>query len=148
MKIVLRTDVAGVGKRGDVAEVADGYARNYLLPKGKALVATPGAEAQAEAMRRARIARAAESRSDAIMLADRLALKAVTIPVKAGKGGKLFGSVTTSDIVDAVKAQLGATLDKRHMSLPEPIKKLGSYTATAHLVAEVDATVSIEVIAQ
>ncbi len=145
MKIVLRTDVSGLGKRGDLADVADGYARNYLLPKGKALAATPGVEAQAEAMRRARAVRAAADRADAVQLADALAKATITITAKAGREGKLFGSVSTSDIVAAVERQLGAELDRRHLTLSEPIKKTGTYTVTAHLVSDLEATFSVQV---
>jgi len=148
MKVVLRTDVSGLGKRGDVADVADGYARNYLLPKGKALAATPGVEAQAEAMRRARAMRAAADRADAVQLADRLATASVVIKAKAGKEGKLFGSVSTSDIAAAVERQIGATVDRRHLTLTEPIKKLGTYAVTAHLVGDVAATFSVNVVSQ
>jgi large subunit ribosomal protein L9 len=145
VKIVLRTDVSGLGKRGDIAEVADGYARNFLLPKGKALVATPGVEAQAEAMRRARAVRAAANRADAVQLADALAAAKITITAKAGKEGKLFGSVSTADIVAAVERQLGAGLDRRHLTLAEPIKKIGAYSVVAHLVGDVDAPFTVHV---
>jgi large subunit ribosomal protein L9 len=147
VKIVLRTDVSGLGKRGDIAVVADGYARNFLLPKGKALVATPGVEAQAESMRRARAVRAAADRADAVQAADALAAAKVTITAKAGKEGKLFGSVGTADIVAAVASQVGANLDRRHITLAEPIKKLGSYTVVAHLAGDVDAPFTVTVTA-
>ena len=147
MKVVLRTDVSGLGKRGDIAEVADGYARNFLLPKGKALLATPGVEAQAESMRRALATRAAANRADAVQLADKLAAAKVTITAKAGKEGKLFGSVGTADIVSAVERQLGASLDRRHVTLAEPIKKLGAYSVVAHLAGDVDAPFTVHVVA-
>ena len=139
MKIVLRTDVSGLGKRGDIAEVADGYARNYLLPKGKALVASPGVEAQAEAMRRARAVRAAADRADAVALADRLAASPVTIRAKAGKEGKLFGSVGNADIAAAIEAQIGARFDRRNIALADPIKSVGTFDVVAHLPGDVDA---------
>lgn len=148
MKIVLRTDVSGLGKRGDVANVADGYARNYLLPKGKALAATPGVEAQAEAMRRARAMRASADRADAVQLAARLAKATIQIKAKAGREGKLFGSVSTSDIAAAIERQTGAVVDRRHLTLSEPIKKLGTYGVTAHLISDVTATFSVAVAAQ
>ena len=148
MKVVLRTDVNGLGKRGDVAVVADGYARNYLLPKGKALTATPGVEAQAEAMRRARAMRAAADRADAVQLADRLAKATISLKAKAGRDGKLFGSVSTSDISAAVERQIGAVVDRRHLTLGAPIKKLGTYSVVAHLVGDVTATFSVAVTAQ
>jgi large subunit ribosomal protein L9 len=139
VKIVLRTDVSGLGKRGDIAEVADGYARNYLLPKGKALVATPGVEAQAEAMRRARAVRSAADRADAITLADRLAASPITIRAKAGREGKLFGSVGTADIAAAIEAQIGARIDRRNIALSEPIKSVGTFDVVASLPGDVAA---------
>ncbi len=144
MKIVLRSDVSGLGKRGDLVEVADGYARNFLLPKGKALVATPGVEAQAEAMRRARAARAAADRAEAIALADALVSARITIKAKAGKEGKLFGSVGNADVAAAIEAQIGAKLDRRQISL-EPIKRVGTHDAVAHLGGEVDAAFTVTV---
>ena len=148
MKIVLRTDVNGLGKRGDIANVADGYARNFLLPKGKAFLATPGAEAQAETMRRARSLRAAADRADAIKIADTLASSSITIKAKAGRGGKLFGSVSTSDISDAITRQTGAMVDRRTLTVSEPIKQLGSFSVTAHLIGDVDAAFLLNVVAQ
>jgi len=146
MKIVLRTDVDGLGKRGDIAVVADGYARNFLLPKGKALAATPGVEAQAEFMRRSRALRAAADRADAIQLADRLKSATITIAAKSGKEGKLFGSVGTADIAAAVSRQIGANIDRRHLTLREPIKSLGTFAVMAHLVGDVDAPFSVNVV--
>jgi large subunit ribosomal protein L9 len=147
MKIVLRTDVNGLGKRGDVAEVADGYARNFLLPKGKALVATPGAEAQAETMRRARAMRAAADRADAATVASSLGSATVTITAKAGRGGKLFGSVSAADISDAIERQLGAVVDRRTITIAEPIKQTGIYRVTAHLHSDVVAAFQVSVVA-
>jgi large subunit ribosomal protein L9 len=145
VKIVLRTDVSGLGRRGDVADVADGYARNYLLPKGLALTATKGVEAQAEAMRRARAQRAAADRADAVALADVLAKATITITAKAGREGKLFGSVSTSDIAAAIEKQAGSVVDRRSLTLSEPIKKTGTYQVTAHLVGDVTVTFPVAV---
>jgi large subunit ribosomal protein L9 len=148
VKVVLRNDVVGIGRKGDVANVADGYARNYLLPKGLALRATPGVEAQAEAMRRARLLRSAEDRADAVKLADLLAATTVRIPAKAGKEGKLFGSVGANDIVLAVANQAGAQLERRQIELREPIKAVGTYTVTIRLHTDVDAVVTVDVAAK
>jgi large subunit ribosomal protein L9 len=147
MKVVLRTDVSGLGRRGDVADVADGFARNYLLPKGMALAATAGVEAQAEAMRRARAQRAAADRADAVALADILGKATITITAKAGREGKLFGSVSTSDIAAAIEKQAGSVVDRRALSLSEPIKKTGSYQVTANLVADVSVAFTVTVTA-
>ena len=148
MKVVLRSDITGVGRKGDVLDVADGYARNYLLPKGKALVATPGVEAQAEAMRKARLQRSAAERAEAVELADRLGGTTVRVTAKAGAGGKLFGSVSSSDIANALAAQTGTQIDRRNITLSEAIKSTGSYTVVAHLHSDVDLNLSVEVVAQ
>jgi large subunit ribosomal protein L9 len=148
VKVVLRNDITGVGRKGDLLDVADGYARNFLLPKGLALVATPGVEAQAEAMRKARLQRSASERADAIELADALGGTTVRVTAKAGAGGKLFGSVSTSDIANALAAQTGTQIDRRSLSLPESIKSIGSYTVVAHLHTDVEVTLNVDVVAQ
>jgi large subunit ribosomal protein L9 len=148
VKVVLRNDITGVGRKGDLLDVADGYARNFLLPKGLALVATPGVEAQAEAMRKARLQRSASERADAIELADTLGGTTVRVTAKAGAGGKLFGSVSTSDIANALAAQTGTQIDRRSLSLPESIKAIGSYTVVAHLHTDVEVTLNVDVVAQ
>jgi large subunit ribosomal protein L9 len=148
VKVVLRSDITGVGRKGDVLDVADGYARNYLLPKGKALVATPGVEAQAEAMRKARLQRSASERADAVQLADQLTGTTVRVTAKAGAGGRLFGSVSASDIANALAAQTGTQLDRRNLTLSEAIKSTGSYTVVAHLHSDVDVTLAVDVVAQ
>lgn len=148
MKIVLRRDVVGVGKKGDVREVADGYARNYLLPKGLALQATAGVEAQAEAMRRARAQRSAAERADAQALADRLRTASVKVTAKAGREGKLFGSVSSSDIAQALAAQYGAEIDRRQLELHEPIKAVGAHKVLARLHSDVEVDLDVQVVAK
>jgi large subunit ribosomal protein L9 len=148
VKVVLRSDVTGLGKKGDLREVADGYARNFLLPKGLALVATRGAETQAESMRRARTLRAASERAEALELADILTAKPLHIAAKAGKEGKLFGSVGAADIAAALEEQTGARVDRRSIALREPIKTLGSHQVVAHLHGDVDVTLSVVVATQ
>jgi large subunit ribosomal protein L9 len=148
VKVVLRADVDGVGKKGDVRDVADGFARNYLLPKGIALVATPGVEAQAEAMRRARMLRSAAEKADAQALADLLGAATVQVTAKAGKGGKLFGSVGAADVAAAIAAQTGATIDRRQINLDDPIKTVGSHQVVARLHTDVDATITVDVVAR
>jgi large subunit ribosomal protein L9 len=148
VKVVLRSDITGVGRKGDVLDVADGYARNYLLPKGKALVATPGVEAQAEAMRKARLQRSASERADAVQLADRLNGTTVRVSAKAGAGGRLFGSVSASDVANALAAQTGTQIDRRSLTLSEAIKSTGSYTVVAHLHSDVEVTLAVDVVAQ
>lgn len=146
MKVILRADVANVGKRGDVLVVADGYARNYLVPRSLAMPATEGALAQAGAMRRSRDLRDASERAAAEDVARRLVPAVISIPARAGSGGKLFGSVTTADVAEAVKAQVGTELDRRKMHLDEPIRELGTHRVLVKLHAEVEFPVTVEVV--
>lgn len=145
MKIILRDDIDGVGKRGDICDVADGYARNLLLPKGLAIKATPGATDQAAAMRRSRDVRDAADRTAAQEIATKLVPTRIALTARAGAEGKLFGSITTSDIAEAVLAQTGIELDRRQLHLDEPIRSIGEHTATARLHAEVEFPISLDV---
>ncbi len=145
-RVVLRSDHDLLGKRGDIIEVSDGYARNYLLPKGLAIVATDGVTAQARAMRRARDSRDARDREAAETVARKLVAMVIRVPAKAGSGGKLFGSVTAGDIVDAIAAQTEVQLDRRRMRLPEPIKTLGTHEVPVKLHADVEFQVTVDVV--
>lgn len=147
MELILRDDVAGLGHRGDIVEVADGYARNYLVPKGFALPATPGIEAQAEAMRRTRQLKDAAEREAAEEIAARLVAFPVTVAAKAGDEGRLFGSVTTADIATAIAEQAGIEIDRRTLVLAEPIKSLGTHSVQVKLHADVEFPVTVEVTA-
>ncbi|MFV0309266.1 MAG: 50S ribosomal protein L9 [Desertimonas sp.] len=144
MKVILRNDLDGLGKRGDIVEVADGYGRNYLLPRSLAFLATAGAVEQAGRMRAARDARDTQAREAARTIASTLVPKIITISVKAGQEGKLFGSVTTADIVDAVAEQTGIELERRQVEI-DPIKTLGQHQATAKLHVDVSFPITIEV---
>lgn len=146
MKVILRSDVDGVGHKGDVLDVADGYARNYLIAKGFALRATAGTEKQAELMRRSRELRDAEDRSVAEEMAARLASSTLRIAAKAGEGGKLFGSVTTADISLAAIEQAGVELDRKVINIPEPIKTVGAHSITAKPHPDVEFAISVEVL--
>lgn len=146
MKVVLRTDVAGVGCRGDIVDVAGGYARNYLLPEGRAMVATVGVEAQAQAMRRSRDLREAADRQSAEAQATILAGAVVMVPARAGSAGRLFGSVGAAEVADAVRAQKGVELDRRHVVLDEPIKSVGTYDVPVDLFPGVTTILSVEVV--
>jgi large subunit ribosomal protein L9 len=148
MKVILRTDVSDLGKRGDVLDVADGFARNYLVPKGLAMKATDGAASQAASMRRARDLRDAQDRSAAEQLATTLVPKVITVTARAGSEGKLFGSVTTSDISAAIEAQTNVRIDRRKLVLPEPIKTLGTHVVPAKLHTDVEFPVTIDVVAE
>ena len=127
MKVILRADVSDVGKKGDIVDVADGYARNYLVPKGLALKATNGNVQQAASMRRSRDLRDAEDRGAAEEVGTVLVPAVITVTAKAGSEGRLFGSVTTADVADAVQAQTGIELDRRKLQLDEPIKSVGTH---------------------
>lgn len=146
MKVVLRADVDGLGRRGDVCDVADGYARNYLVPRGLALKSSPGAESQAAAMRRAAVARAAADRQDAVELAERLAEKVVTVAAKAAASGHLYGSVGPADIAEALQSQSGITVDRQAFLLEAPIKEIGTHPVTCQLHPEVELAVTVEVV--
>lgn len=146
MRIVLRADVESLGKKGDLLEVSDGYARNYLVPRGLAMRATKGTVKQAESMRRSREARDEREREAAQALADQLTGRALQVGAKAGEGGRLFGSVTSADIADAVRAQLGVELDRRRLELPEPLKALGPAEVPLRLHPDVEVTLQVEVV--
>jgi large subunit ribosomal protein L9 len=145
VKVVLRADVSRLGNKGDVLDVSDGYARNYLVPRGLALAASPGVVAQAAAMRRSRDVRDARERASAEEVARALVPQVVHIAARAGGGGRLFGSVTTSDVADAVREQTGIELDRRRLHLDEPIREVGTHRVTARLHAEVEFPVTVEV---
>ena len=149
MKIILTADVPNLGGPADLVEVKDGYARNYLLPRGLAIVATKGAEKQVATIRRAQQTRQIRDLDHAREVAGTLSgLGAVPVKAKAGKsGGKLFGSVTASDVVDAVRAAGGPVLDRRAVDLGGHIKSTGSYTVTVRLHPDVSVTIPVEVTA-
>ncbi|CAB4563233.1 MAG: 50S ribosomal protein L9 [Actinobacteria bacterium] len=146
MNVILREDIAGVGRRGDIVTVADGHARNYLLPRGLALVASAGAIQQANSMRRARDLREANDRAAAHTVAEALTARSFTVKAKAGNEGRLFGSVTTADIVSALTAQAGVTLDRKKI-VAQPIRTTGSHTALVRLHADVECTIKLSVVA-
>ena len=146
MKIILRSDVADVGKKGDIVDVSDGFARNYLVPKGFALKATNGNIEQAASMRRARDVRDAKDRSAAEEVAQKLVPKVITVKAKAGAEGRLFGSVTSADVATAVQEQTGIELDRRKLHLDEPIKSLGTHQVATRLHTDVEFAITVEVV--
>jgi large subunit ribosomal protein L9 len=148
VKIVLRSDVANLGRKGDLVDVADGYARNYLVPRGMAFQATKGVTRQAESMRRARQVRDSKEREGATATANQLATHRIAIVARAGEGGRLFGSVTSTDVAEAVEAQTGIHLDRRKLHLDEPIKTLGVHEVLIRLHSDVDAVLTVDVVAQ
>lgn len=145
VRVILRDDVAGVGKRGDLVDVSAGYARNYLVPRNLALKATPGAEAQAEAMRAKRAIRDAKDREGAQEIATRLVAQVIAVSARAGEGGKLFGSVTVADIITAVANQAGIELERSAFHLAEPIKATGSHQVTVRPHPDVEFPLTVEV---
>jgi large subunit ribosomal protein L9 len=146
VKIVMRADVDNVGKKGDILDVADGFARNYLIPKGHAFRATKGVEKQAASMRRSRDVQDAKEREAGEAVARVLVPTVVRIPARAGSEGRLFGSVTTADLVEAVKAQTGVDLDRRRVHLVEPIKSLGTHEVPVKLHSDVEFRITVEVL--
>jgi large subunit ribosomal protein L9 len=146
MRVILANDVEQLGQKGDVVSVADGYARNYLVPKGLALMATKGTLRQADQMRLAREERERRRKDEAAGKVAVLASEPVYISARAGEGGRLYGSVTSSDIARAVQEQLEQTIDRHDVRLDEPIRRLGTHQVEVHLHEEVNALVTVEVI--
>ena len=148
MKVVLNADIGTLGHKGDIVEVAPGYARNYLLPRNLALSASKGAVKQAETMRRSRIERERRERALADAMAGRIVGAALRIPARAGEDGQLFGSVTNADIAEALTRALGEEIDRRKINLPAPIRSLGTHDYSVHISSDVTAAGTVEVIAQ
>lgn len=146
MKIVLRGDLDRVGKRGDILDVADGYARNYLIPHGLAIPATEGIAEQANSMRRARDLKDAKDREGAEAIARKLVPMVITVPARAGTEGRLFGSVTSHDVVEAVQAQAGVEIDRHNIVSDEAIKSLGTHEVGVRLHPEVQFQITVEVV--
>lgn len=147
MKIILSNDVEKLGNKGDVVTVSDGYARNYLIPKGFAILASKGALKQAEMMQRARAEQAEKDKAEAAARVATLAASPVYISARAGEEGKLFGSVTKADIARAILDQLEEDIDRHLIRLDDPIRSLGKHEVEIHLHEEVNAMVTVEVIA-
>jgi large subunit ribosomal protein L9 len=143
-RIILRSDIDKLGKRGDIVEVSDGHFRNYLAPRGLAIKATDGAVSQAGAMRRARDLRDATDREGAQAIASALVAKTITIQVKAGSEGRLYGSVNAADVAQAIEEQTGIVVDRKQLTVPQ-IKATGEHSVTAKLHSAVEFPITLEV---
>lgn len=145
MKLILREDVSKLGDSGDIVEVRAGYGRNYLIPQGKAMMATEGALKQVERMKESAARRAEVTVENAQAMAERLETASVTIPVSVGEDERIHGSVTNQDVADAL-AERDINIDKRKITLDQDIKTLGEYTATVNLISEIKAEVKVWVV--
>ncbi len=146
MRVVLHEAIEGLGSRGDLVEVADGYARNSLIPKGLAQQASAGVEAQAAAMKRTWQLRNAKEREAAEEIAKVLVAKPIEIPARAGSEGKLFGSVTSADVAAAIVEQTGVEIDRKMIDLGESIRSIGSHSVTVKPHSEVEFPITVSVI--
>jgi large subunit ribosomal protein L9 len=147
MKLILTQEVTGLGGPGEVVEVKDGYGRNYLVPRGLAIAWTKGSEKQLATIRRAREVRDIADLGRADEVKSQLESLSVKLPVRAGEGGRLFGSVTVADIVAAVSRAGGPQIDKRRIELGAPIKTVGAHRVTVKLHPDVSATLALDVVA-
>jgi large subunit ribosomal protein L9 len=147
MKLILTQEVAGLGGPGDVVEVKDGYGRNYLVPRGAAIRWTRGGEKQVSSIKRGREVREVRDLGHAGELKSELERLSLKLPVRAGTGGRLFGAVTGTDIVEAVSKAGGPAVDKRRIEIGQPIKTVGDHQVTVRLHPEVVATLTVQVVA-
>ena len=148
MKVLLRSDVRGVGRRGDIVEVKSGYARNFLLPTGAGLQANDTMELQAASMRKARDLRDAQSRTAAETQRGVIEAATVTVAARAGANGRLFGSITEADVVNALRTATNISLDRHAILMDEHLKEVGPATVSARLFEGVVATIKVEVVAK
>jgi large subunit ribosomal protein L9 len=149
MKVILQKPVDKLGDPGDIAEVADGYARNYLIPRGMAIRAQKGAVKQAEVLKKGHIARLSKQKGEFEALASKLIAEGpLRVSARAGEEGKLFGSVTAADIADALAAQSDVLVDRKDVHLDEPIRSVGAHEVRVKLFHEVEPVITVEVVAQ
>ena len=145
MKVILLQDVKGKGKKGQMLEVSDGYARNYMLPKKLAIEATADAVNTKNMNDKAAAEKAAKERAEALEISRKIRELTVTVTAKGGGAGRLFGSVTNQEIADALKATAGIVLDKRKIVLSDPIKSVGTYTVQCKLGYEITAPLTVKI---
>ncbi|MFN2590499.1 MAG: 50S ribosomal protein L9 [Actinomycetota bacterium] len=148
MRIILQREVEKLGNPGDVVDVADGYAQNFLIPRKLAIPATRGSVKHAESLKSAHEARVQKARTEAEATAERLGAATVRIAGRAGEDGRLFGSVTAARVAQELENASGVSVDRRHLDLPDPIRSVGTHEVRIHLHPEVTATVTIDVVNQ
>ena len=148
MKIILQREVEKLGAPGDVVTVADGYARNYLIPRGMAAPASRGGIKHADRLKTAHQERVRKATTEARALAEKLSGASLRIPARAGGEGRLFGSITAADIVQEIRKAAGLSIDRKQIRLEEPIRSLGTHEVLVHLHPEVNATVTVEVVSE
>jgi len=146
MKLILTREVNGLGQPGDVVTVADGYARNFLLPNGKAIAWSQGGEKQIQGIRRARTAREIRDLDHAKQIKSSLEANEITVKVKVGSEGRLFGSVTDKDVAASIKAAVGVDVDRHRIKMDKHIKLVGKYVAKVSLQGSVVAEVTVDVV--
>ena len=148
MKVLLRSDVKGIGRRGDIVNVSSGHARNFLLPNDLAIAANSGTIAQAEVMRKSREQQIAADRESARLVAASLSTTVIKIAAKAGNEGRLFGSINAVEIAKAVLDQTGVTIDRKNIQVETPLRQLGEHSVSAEIFTDVVATLKLEIVAK
>jgi large subunit ribosomal protein L9 len=145
MKVILQKPVDKLGVPGDVVDVADGYARNYLMPRGLAVRASKGGVKHVDSLKRAHTTRVSQAQAEAQQVADRLTANPITVRARVGEEGRLFGSVTAAELAAEIERQTGVKVDRRDVHLDEPIRSVGVHEVRVHLFADVDPLVPVEV---
>jgi large subunit ribosomal protein L9 len=145
MKVILQKTVEKLGHPGDIVEVADGYARNYLVPRGLAVKATRGGVKHIESLKRAHTVRTSKAKGEAEAVASKLTGGPIAVRARVGEEGKLFGSVTAAEVVAEIERQTGVVVDRHDVHLPEPIRSVGTHEVRVHLFQDVDPILSVDV---
>lgn len=145
MKVILQRPVDKLGVPGDLVEVADGYARNYLVPRGMAVKATKGGVKHVHSLKRAHASRVSKEKAEAEIVAQRLTANPIAVRARAGEDGRLFGSVTAGEVAEEIGRQTGVEVDRHDVHLEEPIRSTGVHEVRVHLFAEVDPVISVQV---
>ncbi|NMA62195.1 MAG: 50S ribosomal protein L9 [Firmicutes bacterium] len=148
MKVILQQDVKNIGKKGEIVEVAEGYARNFLLPRGLAVEASAGNVRKVEHQKQTESNKAARELKEAQKIGAKLKDQDVQVSARVGEGGKLFGSVTTQEIADQIRRQFSVEIDKRKIDLKEPIKSLGTHPVTVKVHPQVHVPVKVKVVGE